>query len=101
MMAILIYLLRDYFTKEHIPVTEDFGPIIIKFSCLISMHLMMEPKLHLSFSRVKFILYHPRNFALKVPPLMMAYMDLITLLLNEICMVFATVYETGTPISIV
>lgn len=96
----LVYLMRTWLTQT-IPRPDGFGDTVIKFSCLFSMHIMTEPQLLNAIERVKFILNHPRNFSIIWVPLSIAFMNMMSLFINEFVMAMSTIYESGLSISIV
>ena len=74
---------------------------MIKFTCMISMHIMTEPLLYNALETIRFIVEHPRNFSLIWVPLITAVVKVLSIFLNEIIMATSTIYEDDDPINIV
>ena len=97
----LAYLAQTYYKYDTIPKPNFFGNTIIKFTALMSMHIMIEPQIYNAFKQIQFILDHPKNFSLIAVPLGTAIISLFILILNEFIMATSTIYEDGDSINIV
>lgn len=92
-LAFCIYIMQYYKTYKYDESAITYGTYVLKYCCMISLHIMMQPRILNGIERLDYLIKHPYKFEQVLVPQCICWMKLIIELLVELAMIISTGYE--------
>ena len=92
-LAFCIFIIQYYKTYNYDESAVKYGTYVLKYCCMISIHIMMQPRILNGIERLDYLIKYPYKFEQVLVPQCICWMKLIIELLVELAMIISTGYE--------
>ena len=82
-----------YFYDTGIDKENDYGSVVLKFTCILALHLMQQPEIKNSIKRLKYILHHPDAFEQLFIPQLICWLKFFSEFIIQVAMIVCTAFE--------
>jgi hypothetical protein len=96
----MIWFVIQWYEKNGVDWVADYGTYVLKYCCIIALHLQQFPAVLASMKRISYVMKHPEHFEQSTVPILICWMKFLTDFSIEIAMTVSTAYENWNVFTI-